>query len=29
VIKMPEYADWHGEDRLGVNIAVAYKSVKK
>ena len=29
VIKMPEYADWHGQDRLGVNNAVVYKSVKK
>ena len=28
-LKMPEYADWHGQDRLGVNIDVAYKSVKK
>lgn len=28
-LKMPEYADWSGQDRLGVNIAVAYKSVNK
>jgi cyclase len=28
-LKMPEYADWSGQDRLGVNIDVAYKSVKK
>lgn len=28
-LKMPEYADWHGQDRLGVNINAAYKSVKK
>jgi hypothetical protein len=28
-LKMPEFADWHGQDRLGVNINVAYKSVKK
>ena len=28
-LKMPEYADWAGQDRLGVNIDVAYKSVKK
>ena len=28
-LKMPEFADWHGQDRLGVNIDVAYKSVKK
>jgi cyclase len=27
-LKMPEYADWTGQDRLGVNIDVAYKSVK-
>jgi len=26
---MPEYADWHGQDRLEVNIDAAYKSVKK
>ena len=29
VRKMPEYADWAGQDRLGVNIEVAYTSVKK
>jgi len=28
-LKMPEYADWQGQDRLGVNIDAAYKSVKK
>ncbi len=28
-LKMPEYADWEGQNRLGVNIDVAYKSVKK
>jgi len=28
-LKMPEYADWNGQDRLGVNIDAAYKSVKK
>ncbi len=28
-LKMPEYADWKDQDRLGVNIAVAYKEVKK
>jgi cyclase len=28
-LKMPEYADWAGQDRLGVNIDAAYKSVKK
>jgi cyclase len=28
-LKMPEYADWNGQDRLGANIDVAYKSVKK
>jgi len=28
-LKMPEFADWSGQDRLGVNIDVAYKSVKK
>ena len=28
-LKMPEYADWHDQDRLGVNIDAAYKSVKK
>lgn len=28
-LKMPEYADWSGQDRLGVNIDVAYKSVNR
>jgi cyclase len=28
-LRMPEYADWNGQDRLGANIDVAYKSVKK
>ena len=28
-LKMPEYADWQGQDRLPVNIEVVYKSVKK
>ena len=28
-LKMPEYSDWSGQDRLGVNIDVAYKSVKQ
>jgi hypothetical protein len=28
-LEMPEYADWDGQDRPGVNIDVAYKSVKK
>jgi hypothetical protein len=28
-LKMPEHSDWHGQDRLGANIDVAYKSVKK
>jgi len=28
-LKMPEYADWYGQDRLPVNIEVVYKSVKK
>jgi len=28
-LKMPEYADWHDQDRLGVNIDAAYKLVKK
>jgi cyclase len=27
-LKMPEYADWHDQDRLGVNIDAAYKAVK-
>jgi glyoxylase-like metal-dependent hydrolase (beta-lactamase superfamily II) len=28
-LKMPEFADWSGQDRLGVNIEAAYKAVKK
>ena len=28
-LKMPEYADWAGQDRLGLYIDAAYKSVKK
>jgi cyclase len=28
-LKMPEYADWQGQDRLAVNIDAAWKSVKK
>jgi len=28
-LKMPEYTSWQGQDRLGVNIDAAYKSVKK
>ena len=28
-LKMPEYADWHDQERLGSNIEAAYKSVKK
>jgi cyclase len=28
-LRMPEYADWQGQDRLPVNIDAAYKSVKK
>ncbi|MGH7875577.1 MAG: hypothetical protein ACREQO_25575 [Candidatus Binatia bacterium] len=28
-LKMPEYADWHDQERLGANIEAAYKSVKK
>jgi cyclase len=28
-LKMPEYADWHNQNRLGANIDAAYKSVKK
>jgi cyclase len=27
-LKMPEYADWAGQDRLGVNIGVAYATLK-
>jgi cyclase len=28
-LKMPEYADWHDQNRLGINIEAAYKTVKK
>jgi cyclase len=28
-LKMPEYADWAGQDRLGLYIDAAYKSIKK
>ena len=28
-LNMPEYADWHDQNRLGANIDAAYKSVKK
>ena len=28
-LKMPEYADWNGQNNLGLYIDVAYKSVKK
>jgi hypothetical protein len=28
-LKMPEYADWHDQERFGANIDAAYKSVKK
>ena len=28
-LKMPEYADWAGQDRLGLYIDAVYKSVKK
>ncbi|MBI4527463.1 MAG: MBL fold metallo-hydrolase [Deltaproteobacteria bacterium] len=28
-LKMPEYADWHDQNRLGVNIEAAYRIVKK
>lgn len=28
-LKMPEYADWEGQNRLGVNIDVAYNSLQK
>ena len=28
-LKMPEFADWAGQDRLGANIDVGYGSVKK
>lgn len=27
-LKMPEYADWHDQERLGANIDAAYKSVR-
>jgi cyclase len=27
-LKMPEYADWHDQNRLGVNIDAAYRSLK-
>ncbi|HKA33299.1 MAG TPA: hypothetical protein VKH64_08815 [Candidatus Binatia bacterium] len=27
-LKMPEYADWAGQDRLGANIDVAYATLK-
>jgi cyclase len=28
-LKMPEFADWAGQDRLGANIDVGYGSLKK
>ena len=28
-LKMPEYADWHDQNRLDANIDAAYRSVKK
>jgi len=28
-LKMPEYADWNGQDRLGAIVDAAWKSVKK
>ncbi|HKY10162.1 MAG TPA: MBL fold metallo-hydrolase [Candidatus Binatia bacterium] len=28
-LKMPEYAEWRGQDRLEVNIDAAYRAVKK
>ena len=28
-LKMPEYADWAGQNNLPQNITVAYESVKK
>jgi len=28
-LKMPEYADWRGQDRLGANIDAAWRTVKK
>lgn len=28
-LKMPEYADWRGQNNLPQNVTVAYESVKK
>jgi cyclase len=28
-LKMPEYSDWHDQNRLGANIDAAYRTVKK
>jgi cyclase len=28
-LKMPEYADWHDQNRLGASIDAAYKAIKK
>ncbi|MGH7926552.1 MAG: hypothetical protein ACREQV_01995 [Candidatus Binatia bacterium] len=28
-LKMPEYTDWRGQDRLNANIDAAWKVVKK
>jgi hypothetical protein len=28
-LKMPEYIDWRGQDRLDVNIDAAYRTLKK
>jgi hypothetical protein len=28
-LKMPEYADWAGQNNLPQNITVAYESIKK
>lgn len=28
-LKMPEYADWRGQDRLGANIDAVWKVIKK
>jgi hypothetical protein len=28
-LKMPEYADWHGHNRLGANIDAAWKVGQK
>jgi len=28
-LKMPEYADWHDQNRLEANIDAAWRSVKK